>query len=302
MVMRKRFLRIPARVLALVLTSGLLAGCFGAVQKPSAPAASLGVVDMDKVFQAHPKQAELENLQRQYLALEEQLMMLQSQAAMTPSSAGAGDVTAEEKEFNAKMAARQQELQERFDQKLNVELSRANELLQSYGDQLEKELQPELFSLQLKLNALQNSPAEAAQLTSRMDAIKKDYQERMSVRQTQLNAEVDQNMSPEKQAVEKQLREYAAQVQNEIQARLTSQRTAASRLAAPADGAAGELQRALGMKRTEVETLQEFIRNDVRSKAAKLAAERNLEMLLTGYRVNLTAVDLTAAVTAEVKK
>jgi len=42
--------------------------------------------------------------------------------------------------------------------------------------------------------------------------------------------------------------------------------------------------------------------NDIRDKAAKIAAERGLETVLTGHAVNINAVDVTDAVIAAFKK
>ncbi|HWR41082.1 MAG TPA: hypothetical protein VN611_16450 [Patescibacteria group bacterium] len=300
--MRNKLFRLMSLVIVVGMV-GLLAGCSGSGQKQPQKTAGLGVIDVEKTMLAHPKQQELERLRQQYQALEEQLLLMREQAMQQSASVSAPDgSSAEEQEFNARMSVRQQELQTSFDKKLNAEMVQANERLQAYGDQLEKELQPEMFSLQLKMNTLQNSSTEATQLTGRMDALKKEYQDKMSARQAQLSAEIDQAMLPEKQAVEKELNVYAAQLHQELQARIAAQRNASERVNTLPEGPAAEVQRSLGLKRQEVETLQDFIVNDVRSKAAKVAAEKDLEVLLAGYRVNVTAVDLTSAVIAEIKK
>ena len=292
--------RILFSLLAMLVLTGLLSGCNSPGSKEPKPA-SLGVIDMEKAILAHPKNQELEKLRQQYLAMEEQLALLAARMRQADTPAVAA-VNPEEQEFNSKMAAREQELQNRFNARLETELAKANEALQSYADELEKEMQPELFSIQLKLNALQNSSAEALQLTARADAIKKEFQNKMAARQAQLNAQIDQVMAPEKQAVEKELSEYARQLQQELQARSAAQQAAAARINIAADGPAAELQKALGLKRTEIESLQAWVINDVRSQAAKVAAEKQLDVLLAGQRVNVTAVDLTDAVIVELKK
>ncbi len=48
--------------------------------------------------------------------------------------------------------------------------------------------------------------------------------------------------------------------------------------------------------------LQDSIIKDIQDKTAKIAAERGLEAVLGVYKVNISAVDITDAVIAEIKK
>jgi len=56
------------------------------------------------------------------------------------------------------------------------------------------------------------------------------------------------------------------------------------------------------MKQQEINVLEEYILNDIRDKAAKVAVERRLAAVLTGYKVNVSAVDITDPVIAAFKK
>ncbi|QJW47771.1 hypothetical protein HA075_19635 [bacterium BFN5] len=56
------------------------------------------------------------------------------------------------------------------------------------------------------------------------------------------------------------------------------------------------------MKKQEVSVLEKAIVDDVRDMAAKVAAERQLDTIITNIQTNVNAVDITKAVIAEFKK
>lgn len=298
----------------------LLAGCSRSTTPESKPPAvmQIGIIDMDKAIKAHPKYQEWQKLNQQAATLQQQLTMGAEQAAAQPSepppgidmqgSAAAGLQTAAEQEFNAKMAAKYRELQTVLTQKAGKKQEELSVRFKAYVQELDEEYQPRIFSYQLKLQALRLDEKQVAGLQQALDALKAEYADKLTAKEKELSQELDKLMEPEKAAMEQELAAYA----NSLNAELNSQTAAktanisaqiAQAMPMPAPTAINaQLEQQLGMKQQEIKVLEEYMVNDIRDKAGKVAVERGLETVLTGYQVNVNAVDITNAVIAAFKK
>lgn len=302
----------------MVFVVAFTAGCFNKSAKDTnATSASVGVIEMTKAVQAHPKYQQLTILRQQLNTL-----IAQAQAKQQPVSglSPAGMVqdhaalnTAFEQEYKEKMSAKQSELHQTLVAKADHLRSQLATEFKEYTEEIDKDYQPQIFSLQLKLKTLQLSKEEMASFQAELEKLQQTRSEKLAAKEKQLAEQMDKTMAPEQAAVEQELAAYSQQLNNEL-----AQKAAAkgaeiaerNNLAANANNLANaavansmrELEQQAGMKRQEISTLEQAIIQDVRDKAAKVAAERQLDTIIANAQINVNAVDITEAVIAEFKK
>lgn len=310
----------PIRFLVtLLLGAVLLTGCARSTPPETKPPLTpqVGVIDMDRAIKYHPKYQDWQKLKQQAATMQEQLNAAAAKAdadAPGPAANMAGHMAdglkaASEQAFKVKMTAKQEELQAKLTEKANKVHSELSAQMQAYSAELDKEYQPQLFNLQLKLQTVRLDEKEADEVKKAMDALKAEQADKLAAKEKELSGSMEKTLTPEKAAMEQELAAYAKQLNAELDSRVSAQTAAlsakltqpaaAAPQQAPADGGIGQQ---LGMKQQEIKVLEDYIMNDIRDKAAKIAAERGLETVLTGHAVNINAVDVTDAVIAAFKK
>lgn len=293
-------------LIAIATASLVVAGCGSQQAKTTGPAAksAMGVIDMEKAVKAHPKYGEVERLQKEYAALAARLDAERAQGltpAGLPGLGGAGLEQAAAKEFQARMAAREAEVRTKLDAAADKARRDMAAELDAYAAELDKEYQPQLFSLQLKLKTLQLSKEETAALQGEVDRLQKERAAKLAARQQELFAKADTVMKAQQAEAEREMAAFAQALNSELAGRVAGQQAAmAGRAQAPPPAADG-VQR-LDAAGRELAALQELIVGDVQGKVAKVAAEKGLDTVLGQVTANVSAVDVTAAVIAEFKK
>lgn len=294
-------------------------GCFNKPAKQETAAAGIGVIDMNKVVQVHPKYQQLMTLKKELNTIIAQAEAQQQQAAgrIKPQTGGqpapdnAALNTALEQEFQEKMAVKQAQLQQTLTAKASDLHSKLETELKEYSSEVDQEYQPQIFNLQLKLKTVQLTKEEAVAQQAELEKLQKLRSEKLAAKEKELTERMNAFLAPEQAAVEQQLSAYAKELQAELSQKASAQSAEiAARNAAPpavgleADnsGLTGEFAQQAGMKRQEVNVLEEFIIQDVRDKTAKIAAERRLDTVIANVQVNVSAIDLTETVIAEFKK
>ena len=300
---------------ALVIAMLTVSGCGN---KPAAenktPISQIGIINVQKAVQSHPRYGAYQELQKQYSTLRaqaetQQYQSLQEQTTAPGSSdkALAGIHEALGQEFNAAMTAKEKELNTRLAQKaeqLNQSLSAEFE---SYGKEIDQTYQPQIFSLQLKLKTVQLPKEEADKLQKQLEALQAERGAKLSAKEQELTGKMDAQMGREKAAAGEELNTYAAQLnaQLEQQGAAKSSELAARMQVQPSPAPSGpmaELQKKLILKEQEIGAMQDTIIKDIQDKAGKIAATRNLEVVLGEYSVNLQALDITDEVIGELRK
>lgn len=328
--LRIRCGRIPVLFFGLVAVLLLTAGCFfdksgKDTNTPAAP--QVGVVDVDRAVQSHPQYQQLLTLQQQYNALAAKLEAARSAAAgsekggspmtgadqpasMPDAAVNDGLHAALEQEFQAKMTGKQTELNAALKAKAAALHAALNTELQEYTAALDKEYQPNIFDIQLKLKTVRLSETEMTSLQSELDRLQNEKSGKIAEKERQLAARFEQQMAPEQTAAGQQLDQYARQLQDEMaqkanaqSADIMSRNQPASLPSAPvqipsSSGTGNEDEQLLAAKQREVENLRQVILDDIRDKAGKVAAERGLEAVFANVSVNASAVDITDAVIA----
>lgn len=293
----------------MVITLGIAAGCSSkATQDTKAPQPQIGIIDVQKAIKAHPKYPDWQRLQQEYTALAAEAAKGAAPAAPATApalpDALAGINDAASQEFNAKMAAKQDELKTQLQASYTEIRQQMSTEFDAYAQELDKTYQPEIFSLQLKMKTLQLSKDESAKLQSQIDGIQKERADKLSAKQQQLAGKLNETMSAKDADMQRQLNTYGQQLHAEIQSKVDGQQAElAKRMTpTPVPPAASDIDQKLEMKRQEMKATEEYIVNDIKDKTAKVAAQQGLEVALANVKVNATGVDITDAVIAEFNK
>jgi len=313
---RKKLIYIGLFLLtALFLSSGCAKKPAPEEPKPSVSrVSSFGVIDMQKAIQAHPQYPELVRLQKEL-----NTVLLQIQQRQTLSLQAAGNSTADaniaavgihktlEHDFQLRMAAKQDEINARLEKALVQARQDSMSQMKLFEEETDREFQPQLINIQLKLRVLQLTPEEKRTLQQDYDRIERARLERLTAYAQRLSAQMEAKMAPQKAAGEQDLAMFAQQLQAELadkEAEQMKQATARSLLpaAGPAIDGLSELQTRAEQNQQKIAGLQDEIVRDIRDKAAKIAVLQQLDVVLANVLVNSSASDITDAVIAEFKK
>lgn len=314
--------KVQAFLFALVVAV-LVTGCSSrssqqnTTSSPAVP--TVGIIDMQQAVQAHPKYSEHEPLQKAVTTLEAQLAATQAGAAAgsKPAQGGgyadsvmSGVQTALAQEYQTKMAAKQNELNQRLEKKAAELKAGLADEMKAYEAEIEPNYQPQIFNLQLKMKTVQLGQEELDNLRKQMEALQKERDEKISVKDKELADRLTEQMKKEQAAASQELDQYTGQLQSEQAAGMAAkqQEMSARSLNAPLSIPAGddshraELERQLTAKQQELRNLENTIVEEIRDKSAKIAAAKGLSAVLTNINTNISAVDITADVIAEFKK
>lgn len=274
---------------------------------------------MDKAVKAHPKYNQLMMLAQQANTISAQLEARHVRSADTNQKIetinGLSLTAVEElnkafeQEFNAKMTSKQDVLSSRISGKADAVHRILSEELNAYNEQLEKEYQPQIFNVQLKLKTVQLGKDEAAALQAELEKLQKQRAEAMAAKQAQLAARMDEQVAGEKTAVEQELAAYAQELNADLSKQLAAKQAEIalrgnnqSTTATPSDQLAIDLSQQLELKKQEISALQGFIIQNITDKTAKVATEGGFEAIITNVAVNVSAVDITTLVITECNK
>ncbi len=295
-----------------------VAGC-GAKQTQETKTPQVGIVDMKKAVQGHSKYKQLTELSKQVDTLAsqleaEELASLQQNQNMQLAPQASQDEIDEfnkvlEQEFNAKMSAKKDELSPRITSKADAVRRTLSEEMDAYNDQIEKEYDPQILNLQLKLKAVQLSKEETVALQADVEKLQAQRLEALTKKQQELVLRMDELVLPEKNAVENELAAYAEQINEELskkvgskQAEMMARSQSQQQVASESNQVSSQLQQQLVMKQKEAEALQEFILGNIREKTAIVATEGKYDAVLTNVSVNVSGIDITTKVITECNK
>lgn len=288
-------------------------------QEPKVQTPQVGIIDMTKAIKGHPKYKQLMDLTAQAdtmaSQLEAQQIALAQKAQSVQSSPEVSQTEMDElnkvfsQEFNDKMSAKQEELTPRINAKADEVRRTLSAEMDAYNEQIEKEYEPLLFNLQLKMKTVQLSKEETAALQTDLEKLQGQRSEALAKKQQELILRMDELVIPEKNAVEAELAVYAKQLNEDLgkqaaakQAEIMGRSNEQQQMMAQSDQVSDQLQQQLVMKQKEIEALQGFIITNIKEKTATVGTEGNYDAILTNVAVNVSAVDITTKVITECNK
>ena len=320
--------RLLCCLLLIVAIATSLSGCLNKQAQDTKTPQLIGVVDLDRAMRAHPRWSQLQELNKKIntlFAQQQQTQDAQALAGKESASDAASLLPADEQngidaflkeEYTAKMAARQTELNVALQEKIAaLHRQTANEY-QSYAEELEKEYQPELFSLQLKIKTLQMDKEQMSAVQQEIDKIQAEKEAKLTAKNQELSAQFQAAVAPYRAEMEGQLSGYAQNLEAEQAAKraekTVQQQQFAAALTAPDEQAAPgldeppadttDIDREIAVLKQQIAVLQDIMIADIRDKTAKIAAEKGIDTVLANVDVNISAQDITNEVIAEFKK
>lgn len=274
----------------------------------------IGIIDMQKAVEGHPKYNQVTILQQEYDLLAAKLERELRQSADTtllsdfsqPGQAMEQVNRALEQEFNSKMAAKQNEVNEILTAKAQGFQQQLSDEFKAYSEQVDAEYNPQIFNLQLKMKTVQITQEEGAALQSQMEKLQQERAEKLNRKHQELAGRMEQLMAPEKAAAEKTMNAYAQEVQTLLSQKATEKGAELSKrqnpLPVPDGSLSTQAQQQLTAKRQEIEALQQYIVENIRTQTGKVAVAKGLDAVITKVLVNVSAVDITDEVIAQCNK
>jgi hypothetical protein len=299
-------------VAAMVVVAGVATGC-SLFNKPAeeakAPVPTMGILDMQRAINSHPKYPALLAAQKELEVLAAGIQSQQTQSAnkigskFPPAINGVRDELV--KEFNAKMAAKGSEMKTQLDGFLAKQRRDAQSEQDAYVAELDKDYNPRIFSLQLKQKTVQLTPDQQTAVQAELERLQKERAGKIADKHQELAAKIDAAMADKQVELKGQLDQYGQELSKTMGGRMKTLQAQAASQSSPLTQPTqviSDRQSQLVAKQQEITALEDAIIVDIKQKAAKVAQDKGLTVVLTNIRVNVNAIDITNLVITEIKK
>ena len=308
---------MPATLVSMLLIGSLgLTGCgmCGVSKKESQIQQPYGVADLETLVKSHPKYSEYFKQETEYNHLliqykNEQKRLIEAssrQASIRESVEDQNLRLTAENELKLRIREKEEELNKKLaDLYTEIEAKHHGSTGNCNLESLTPEERAHMANLQMKLTVLGVTGEEK-------DKVKKELHEFLNARSFPSfamkgwsEAEI-KVMTAAKEKGKAELEAYAEAQAEEIRTRLEKERQEAAQnreknLIYPgAEQFNGRWQAQLEAKQKEMAALKDSIMEDIRREAGRVASEKNLKMIFTKYRANVSAVDVTSDVAGRV--
>ncbi len=301
-------LGIVCIVLGLLLRQGGPAG----EEQPVEKTPEIGLIDIEKAMQKHPRFAEMVELRKELNTLRAENESMQHFSAATEKTAAVDEEKISESAGNLQnqeyLMADTEAKKELFQQRRELK-GKAEEELAAAIEEINAVYMPQVFNIQLKLDNLQLDDAVRKKYEADKEEVYRQREAAIRQRQQAIDekymallnekaAQAMQKLAARKAELIEQQKEQAARKVAEIEERKKQEAQDAAENAGPSRLAdSGQI---IEEKQRAIEALAAEIRADVEAKAMKLAAERRLQAVIAPKRhVNISAVDLTDFIIAQ---
>lgn len=295
----------------------LLSSCASkTATEPVQPGLKLAVIDMDKALQSHPKYQERSALQKELNTLLANQQVLAEQAAQTtidekvPDQAPLDITTGpdqQQQQYQAKMAAKHAELNAHFDEEYAALRKQSSDEYDAYSAALDKEYQPAIFDLQLKLKTLQLSKEEGQALQDKLEKLRQEKSDQLAARQQLLSTALTAKLAELQQQSTAEMDRYGQQVTAELVpvsppvTPTAADRSVQEPPAKPSGLSPDELQ-AINRLKAKIAALDDFMIQDIENQCGKIALAKGYELVVTNVTANISADDITAEVISQFSK
>lgn len=277
---------------------------------------AIGVIDLRRATRAHPSFAALEKLRKERGALAaeaERARSFRMEAPSPPAPQLAALNEALLQKRGQSLKEKQAAANERLRQKEQETLNRLAPEYEARFKAVDDAYFPQIFNLQLKLDTLKVTPDAGQALQKEIAALKAQHAQKTQEVRRALGAQVAEAMRAEQEKELQALEAYAAQLDEELRAEAKEKQEAISErnhLAMAQQSEALSLKapelrdkrQALADKEKEIAALEGAILQEISAKTAQVAVEKGLTAVLTGVRVNASALDVTDAVVGTFRK
>ena len=274
----------------LILLAVAVSACGNQPASEQAKATVWAVLDEEKVMKAHPKYLEWQSKKTAWLAEKQKLewlkqfLVLQAahdvQTLAMPALPAVPQATQSLQE-----AALQQQLQERA-KSLRKELDQE---MKAYGEDVHRELDPEVVSLQLKLRIVSLQPQEAEALRLQLTQVQQLQQRRLAQKEAELAQRFAAALAPLREAIRQEQTVIrptpVVKVESPSISKITPENLSLERIR--------ELEEKLQQQELEWRELQRLIEEEVQDRAGRIASARGVDIVLRKPIAVMQAVDIT---------
>lgn len=274
----------------LILLAVAVSACGNQPASEQAKATVWAVLDEEKVMKAHPKYLEWQSKKTAWLAgkqklewLKQSLMMQAAHDIQTlamPALPAVAQATQSLKE-----AELQQQLQERA-KNLRKELDQE---MKAYGEEVHREMDPEVVSLQLKLRIVSLQPQEAETLRLQLAQVQQLQQQRLAQKEAELATRFTVALAPLREAIRQEQAVARQTPVAQVEASNVSTIT-------PKEIRVGQirnLEETLQQQEIEWREMQRLIQEEVQDRAGRIASARGVDIVLKKPIAAMQAVDIT---------
>ena len=277
-------------LVVLILLAVAVSACGKQTTSEQLKAIVWAVLDEEKVMKAHPQYLDWQSKKTAWLAGKKKVEWLRQsvvlQAAQDVQLLAMPALPAAERAAQSlQEAALQQQLQERA-QSLQKELDQE---MKAYGEEVHRELDPEVVSLQLKLRIVSLQPQEAEAIRQQLSQVQQLQQQRLAKKEAELAQRFAAALAPLREAIRQ---EQAAARQTTVVkmdspsiSKITPEKLSAERIRA--------LEEQLQQQELEWQELQRRIQEEVQDRAGRIASARGIDIVLRKPVAAMQAVDIT---------
>ena len=274
----------------LILLAVAVSACGNQPASEQAKATVWAVLDEEKVMKAHPQYLEWQSKKTAWLAGRQKLEWLKQslvlQAAHDVQSLAMPTLPAVTQATQSlQEAALQQQLQERA-KSLRKELDQE---MKAYGEDVHRELDPEVVSLQLKLRIVSLQPQEAEALRLQLTQVQQLQQRRLAQKEAELAQRFAAALAPLREAIRQEQTVIrptpVVKVESPSISKITPENLSLERIR--------ELEEKLQQQELEWRELQRLIEEEVQDRAGRIASARGVDIVLRKPIAVMQAVDIT---------
>lgn len=274
----------------LILLAVAVSACGNQPVSEQAKVTVWAVLDEEKVMKAHPKYLEWQSKKTAWLVGKQKLEWLKQsmvlQAAHDVQSLAMPTVPAVTQATQSlQEAALQQQLQERA-KSLRKELDQE---MKAYGEDVHRELDPEVVSLQLKLRIVSLQPQEAEALRLQLTQVQQLQQRRLAQKEAELAQRFAAALAPLREAIRQEQTVIrptpVVKVESPSISKITPENLSLERIR--------ELEEKLQQQELEWRELQRLIEEEVQDRAGRIASARGVDIVLRKPIAVMQAVDIT---------
>jgi Skp family chaperone for outer membrane proteins len=295
----------------MLLLIPILSGCKKSLPETNSATPRIGILDLAKTINAHPRYNEMQKIEQEIAKIQAEAAHSTEKAVADTSMPGQGNAEyqqALDQQINAQLAHKRNELAQALESNVAAIKQETSQQLAGYAKELDKTYQPEILSLQLKMQTVQMTQEERDEAKKQLNALQEQRMQKLQKQQELLEQDLRPRIEQEQMRAEEQFRQFHSQLLQEASSHMSEQQKVmetqrmetAARLSTPAgeSGSSTELQVLLEQR----EKLRQIIMKEIKEATARIAAKENLEVVIVNYNQNIQAMDITSAVIAEFKK
>lgn len=264
----------------------------------------IAVIDWDKAFSAHPKQTVLKQgeaeLQKLLRYREEQAEIAKTQIAgltrlqQLKQNSKANFMDAG---FQTQMYAAEAKERKKLLDAYDAAVKEADAALAEQEKELEDAYQLKILNFRLRLEAIKMRPAEREVVQNELNQVQSEREQQRQQILAAKNKIIGAKMEPLVVETQARLKQYAEQLQQEMQGDmsgvLSKDQSDLAKVPEALTKAMAAIDKQADKLQESNEKLRAGIRNDIESNVIKLAHERQYTIVFHSVKVNIKADDIT---------